>query len=316
MRTSNAVDAQPTVSVIIPHYRDLEALAVCLETLRRQSYPASRVEIIVADNASPEGETVIARAIGDGPRLVIVSERGAGPARNGGAAVAMGDVFAFIDSDCQADTDWLAEGVTALEDFDFIGGRVRVLVDDPRKMSPAEAFEKVFAFDFETYITRQGFAGSGNLFCPRPVFEAVGGFLAGVSEDVEWSHRARARGFRLGYAPRAVVGHPARKTWSDLREKWRKTNLETYGLIRRRGGGRLRWLMRNFVVPLSAVAHTPRVLFSRELNTRGQRLSALAMLYWLRCWRLADAMRLTFAGERVPRGSEARTADTPASQML
>ncbi|HEY5106430.1 MAG TPA: glycosyltransferase [Caulobacteraceae bacterium] len=316
MRTVSAVDAQPTVSVIVPHYRDLKALAVCLETLRRQTYPASKVEIIVADNASPEGETAIARAIGDGARLVIVAERGAGPARNGGVAVATGEILAFIDSDCQAEPEWLAEGVKALADYDFVGGRVKVLVDDPRKMSPAEAFERVFAFDFETYITRQGFTGSGNLFCPRTVFEAVGGFLAGVSEDVEWSQRARSRGFRLGYAPRAIVGHPARRTWGDLREKWRKTNLETYGLIRRRGGGRLRWLARNLVVPLSAVVHTPRVLFSHELNTVEQRLSGLAMLYWLRCWRLGDALRLVFAGERATQGSGATSAAGRAGQML
>lgn len=289
--------AGPKVSVVIPHYRDLRALDICLAKLERQTYPRAEVEIIVADNASPEGEAAVARAIGGRARLVIVPEKGAGPARNGGVAAAGGDILAFIDSDCQAEPEWLAEGVAALSGYDFVGGRVRVLVDDPEHMTPAEAFERVFAFDFKTYITRQGFTGSGNFFCPRAIFEAVGGFRAGVSEDVDWSHRARAAGYRLGYAPKAVVGHPARRTWPELRLKWRKTNIETYRLWRNRGGGRLAWVLRNLLMPASAVVHTPRVLLSPELSKSSQRLAAVATLYRLRFWRLGDALRILAAPE-------------------
>ena len=103
-------------------------------------------------------------------------------------------LFAFTDSDCVPAPDWLKEGMAALADYDFVGGRVDVSVADERSVTPTEAFEKVFAFDFETYINRKGFTGSGNLFVPRTIFEAVGGFRNAVSEDVDWSRRAdRAR---------------------------------------------------------------------------------------------------------------------------
>ena len=154
---------------------------------------------------------------------------------------------------------------------DFVGGHVKVLVADQKQPSPTECFERVFAFDFKTYITRKGFTGAGNLFCPRSVFEQVGGFRTGVSEDVDWSHRARAAGFRLGYEPAALVGHPARRTWSELTGKWRRVNREMYRLSVSKRGGNLLWFLRTCLLPFSALAHTPRVLFSRELVGLGQR---------------------------------------------
>jgi GT2 family glycosyltransferase len=288
----------PAISVIVPHYRDLERLDLCLAALERQTCPRGSFEIVVADNASPEGEAAIAVVIAGRARLITVTERGAGPARNGGVAASTGETLAFTDSDCVPEPAWLAEGVAALQRFDFVGGRVKVLVADERHMTGPEAFERVFAFDFDTYINRKGFTGSGNLFCPRALFDDVGGFRAAVSEDVEWSHRATAKGYRLGYAPLAIVGHPARRTWTELTAKWRKTNLETFNLTRQRPWGRLRWLGRNCLVPASAIVHSPRVLASRELTTPAQRARAIATLFALRLWRTADAMRILLQPER------------------
>lgn len=282
----------PRVSVIIPHYRDLGGLDLCLKALARQTYPGADFEIIVADNNSPEGEAAVAEVIAGRARLTVVREKGAGPARNGGVALAQGDILAFTDSDCVPEAEWLTEGLAALPAYDFIGGRVTVLVDDPAQMSGAEAFERVFAFDFKTYITKKGFTGAGNLFCSRAVFDQVGGFRVGVSEDVEWSQRARGKGLRLGYAPRAIVGHPARRNWDELWGKWRRVNAETYGLYRERPAGNLKWLARSLALPLSAVLHTPRVFASDQLSTDGQRLAAVATLFKLRFWRLSDALRL------------------------
>jgi GT2 family glycosyltransferase len=295
--TSPPMTKPQRVSVIIPHYRDLTRLGLCLTALERQSYPREAVEIVVADNNSPEGEADVARAIAGRARLVVVTEKGAGPARNGGVSAATGEILAFLDSDCVPEPDWIAAGVTGLERYDFIGGGIKVLVDDPLRMTPAEAFERVFAFNLKAYITRKGFTVTANMFCPRTVFEAVGGFRTGVSEDVEWSHRARAAGYRLGYVPRAVVGHPARRSWPDLVGKWRRVNAETYGLARQRGQ-RLRWALREAAQPALALAHTPKVLSSTELETVSQRMAALGVLYRVRLWRLADSLRLLIGRRR------------------
>ncbi|MGH6782495.1 MAG: glycosyltransferase, partial [Sphingomonadaceae bacterium] len=182
-----AADARPYVSVIVPHYDDLASLDRCLSALRGQTYPAERFEIIVADNMSPIGAKAVAQIIGDRGRLVSVAERGAGPARNGGVAAACGEVYAFTDSDCIPASEWLAEGVSALDRSDFVGGGMRVLVNDAEHVTAAEALELVFAFDNQAYVERKGFTVTANLFCPAAVFAEVGGFRVGVSEDIEWS---------------------------------------------------------------------------------------------------------------------------------
>jgi GT2 family glycosyltransferase len=278
------------VSVVVPHYNDPAGLDACLAALARQTRPPD--EIVVADNDSPQGEAEIARLVAGRARLIVVPEKGAGPARNGGVAASSGDVLAFTDSDCLPSPEWLAEGLAALERCDFVGGAIRVLVQDETALTPAEAFERVFAFDNRTYVERKGFTATANLICRRDVFDAVGGFRVGVPEDVEWCHRARDAGYRIGYAPAAVVGHPARRTWSELARKWARLTEEGFGLARRRPLGRLRWLVKALALPLSAVAHSPRPLTSRNLARPGDRLKALAMLYRLRFWRAGHALRL------------------------
>lgn len=285
----------PKVSVIIPHYQDLTGLNLCLATLERQTFPPADFEIVVADNASPVGLAAVEAVIAGRARLVVCQEKGAGPNRNAAVAASQGEILAFIDSDCQAEPDWLRAGVEGLAHYDFVGGQVQVLVHEPQAMSGAEAFESVFAFDFETYINRKGFTGAGNMLCPRALFDQVGGFSNGVSEDVEWSHRATAAGFRLGYIAGAVVGHPARRSWAELRAKWRRVNVESFLLHRRKHGSRLAWVVRCLALPASAIVHTPKALSPRRLARFGDRLRAVAMLYRIRIWRMAHGLSLTLA---------------------
>jgi GT2 family glycosyltransferase len=285
------------VSVIMPHYEDLDGLRKCLAALDAQTYPRHDFEIVVGDNGSPSGPDNVADVIAGRARLVTIGERGAGPARNGAVAASSGEILAFTDSDCVPDPQWLSAGLAALQHYDFVGGRVEVLVDDPARPTPAEAFERVFAFNFEDYILRKGFTGSGNMFVSRAMFDRVGGFRTGVSEDAEWSFRARDMGLRLGYAPDAVVGHPARRSWTELRAKGLRINSETYQLMLGQRHGRLKWLARSLAMPLSAVAHTPKVLRSPKLPSFSARLGALTMLYRSRAWRLVDGGAL-FLGLR------------------
>lgn len=285
-------EKQPFVSVIVPHFQDLAGLEICLAGLEAQTYPRDRFEIVVADNNSPVGLDAVAAVVRNRAQLVLVTEKGAGPARNGGVKSSSGEILAFIDSDCVAEPQWLAEGVEALSRFDLVGGQVRVLVSDLTRMTAAEAFERVFAFDFKTYIEKKGFTGAGNMFCSRELFNKVGGFGVGLSEDVDWSRRAVSAGATLGYAPRAALGHPARVSWEQLRNKWRRINAETFGLMKGHKHQRARWLGRNALLPLSAVAHTPKIFLSPELTSFEQRLKALGMLFRLRLWRLKDAITL------------------------
>jgi GT2 family glycosyltransferase len=297
---SDAAAAAPRISVIIPHYHDLPGLDACLAALGRQTYPPADVEIVVADNNSPEGEAAVAGVVAGRARLVVVREQGAGPARNGAVAVSRGEVLAFTDADCRPEPAWLAEGLKALASAPVVGGRMTVLVDDERSMTATEAYERVFGFDNEAYVLRQNYSVTANMFCPRTVFDQVGPFRAGVSEDIDWGWRATGAGISLAYAPNAVVGHPARRNWRDLIRKTRRINAELRALGAEKPGADARWLLRCLALPLSAVAHTPKVLTSPALNTLDQRLAALAMLYRLRIWRAQDCLGLLLARTRTP----------------
>jgi len=276
----------PDISVIVPHYNDPVSLGRCLTALDQQSaIDRWNVEVIVADNNSPGGLEAIAALVGARGRVVSSMIKGAGPARNAGIAAAKGKYLAFTDCDCRPDEHWLLEGFKALSDCDLVGVRMIVLRAAAGPMSGAEAFERVFAFQNERYVKKKGFTVTANLFCERNIALAIGNFRAEVSEDLEWCQRARQLGFQLGYAGKAIVGHPARKDWHELKRKWQRLNRESYSLHAQNGRGIALWLSKTWLLPVSIVPHTAKVMASKELPLFSQRLSALLTLLRLRLWR-------------------------------
>lgn len=299
MSAPDDASPSPAVSVIVPHYDDAVRLGRCLTALARQSFPAEEMEIIVADNRSPLPPGELERVVAGRARIVIADEKGAGPARNAGASAARGRILAFTDADCLPEPGWLAAGVAALERADIAGGHMVVMIEreDGGPRTGAEAFETVFAFDNRTYVEQKGFSVTANLFCPRRIFDAVGPFLNGLSEDLEWCHRARSRGFSITYAADATVAHPARADWGQLLRKWKRLNVEAYNLQRTRPFGRARWALRSLALPLSILPHARRVMRAPELESGLERRRALATLARLRLWRFADSWRLLAGGE-------------------
>jgi GT2 family glycosyltransferase len=278
------------VSVVVPHFQDLASLDACLTALTAQTFPGDEYEIVVADNNSPVGIAAVEQTIAGRARLTVATEKGAGPARNAGVLATKAELLAFTDCDCVPEPGWLAAGIAALAKAPVIGGRMTVSTSAHK--SGAEAFESVFAFDNEDYVKRKGFTVTANLFCSRATFDAVGPFRTGVSEDTEWCWRARDLGYPIAYAPDAVCSHPARPDWPSLVKKSARINEESYLLAKSRGET-AGWIAKQLALPLSIVAHVPRVITASNL-TPGERLGALTTLARIRLWRLGDAMRLIF----------------------
>lgn len=288
----------PDISVIIPHYNDLERLDRCLAALSVQTLSPERFEIIVSDNASPAGEAAVAQVIAGRARLVIATEKGAGPARNMGVKAARGAILAFTDADCLPDPGWLEAGIALLDRYDIVGGRMVVLVGEGRAMTGAEAFECVFAFDNKSYVLKKGFSVTANLFCTRATFDAVGDFRLHVSEDIEWCFRARAGGHSIGYADDAVVGHPARANWLELKHKWQRVNAELFKLKLTEPNGRLRWGLATAIIPVSIGAHIFPIFRNQQVKAGRARMAAVVTLIRIRAWRFKDSTRLLFSQVR------------------
>lgn len=287
-------DPGPADAVIIPHYNDLPRLERCLRALLDNDI--ANTEIVVVDNASPVSLDGISQSFPQ-VRFITETKKGAAHARNRGVAETTAQRLFFIDADCVPASDWLTVGREIADRADLIGGRVDVFDETPPPRSGAEAFEAVFAFNFRRYIEVQGFSGAGNLLTRRDVFDAIGGFINGVSEDREWTMRAVSRGYSLIYEDRFKVSHPSRQDWSALKTKWRRTTQEAYQL---NGGGlaaRLRWALRGLAMPASAVVHTPKVLASRKLASPGETLKAVVTLIRLRCTRMIWMLRQATGGK-------------------
>ena len=268
----------PQFSIIVPHHNDLESLATCLAALERQTLGRESYEIIVADNASPIAREKLEAAVAGRARLVNAPIPGAGPARNAGVAASCGTFLAFTDCDCIPEPHWLEHGLEALSECDFAGGQMTVLIEGDRPGSGAEAFELVFAFDNRRYVLEQAFTVTANLFCARAMFDKVGPFKVGVSEDKEWCLRARSLGFRIGYAANAVVAHPARRNWIELRKKWDRMTRESYMLWRDQGRGTARWMIRTWGLLPSILVHGIRIARAPELKGFKERGMAFSTL--------------------------------------
>src|SRR5271157_6480429 len=80
------------VSIILPHYNDLENLKICLSLLERQTFPRSRFEIVVAENNSACGMDAVVRACGPGVKVIHAATQGAAEARNAGIRAARGEI--------------------------------------------------------------------------------------------------------------------------------------------------------------------------------------------------------------------------------
>jgi GT2 family glycosyltransferase len=276
------------VAVIIPHRNDTRRLGRCLDALRPQV--GRGVEVVVVDNGSTEPLDAV-RTGWPGLRIVTEPQPGAAHARNRGVAETGAARLFFLDCDCVPAPDWLATALRVAERGDLVGGTVTVFDETPPPRSGAEAFETVFAFDNRGYIARQGFSVTANLLTTRRVFETVGGFRAGLSEDLDWCRRATAAGFRLVHEDSLRVAHPTRADWPSLERKWRRVTEELWGMRGNGIGARTGWALRALGMPLSVLAHAPRVLRSDRLASAAERRAALGTLARLRLRRCGWMLR-------------------------
>ena len=84
-------------SVIIPTFNRVALLRETLSSVFAQSF--KDYEVIVVDDGSSDGTADYLQLLGEKVQVLIQPNRGAGAARNVGAAAAKGLYLAFLDSD-------------------------------------------------------------------------------------------------------------------------------------------------------------------------------------------------------------------------
>jgi mycofactocin system glycosyltransferase len=208
----------PRVSVVIPVRNRPAGIRSCIDSLLALDYPRDRVEIIVVDDASTD-ETPSAVASYDRGSVRLLAQtqhRGQSECRNVGARAGTGDVVAFIDSDCIADSAWLRTLVRDLEDSNVVasGGSVREASPDGWLKRYESSVSPLHMGETSARVmpgSQVEFLPSCNVAVRKQVFLEVGGFDASLrfGEDVDLIWRLIERG-EVRYRPAGVVWHEHR----------------------------------------------------------------------------------------------------------
>ncbi len=216
-------------SVIVLVWNGMADLAECLTALHAQE--SADLEIIVVDNASSDGSADFVSSTYPGIRL-IRSERNVGFAagNNLGLRVATGEILMLLNQDTVVRPDWARALLAALDERPTCGavgskalypdGRIQHAGGyvDERGEGAHYGYGQPDQGQFEQtrdvdYVTGAAMAVS------RRAMEAAGGldegFAGAYFEDVDWCYRIREAGFRVVYAPQAVLVHKERSATTE-----------------------------------------------------------------------------------------------------
>ncbi len=208
----------PAVSVIICAYNRPDQVVTCLESLLRLDY--EHFEIVAVDDASTDDTPARLASFRDQHPEVdveIVRNRrnlGVSGARNAGLKAARGELAAFTDSDCTVDRAWLRE-LAAVFDAPEVAAAGGTVLDEP----PRTWAERAVAGS-----ARVGRAGvqnrslvGGNMCFRREIAAGLGfdpALAYGCDED-ELAWRLTSLGYRIEFAPAAIVRHDHPLTFGD-----------------------------------------------------------------------------------------------------
>ena len=197
----------PLISVIVPALNEESVLGRCLASLQRQDVPAASFEVIVVDNGSVDRTVEIARSFGGALSVTVLERRGVriSALRNFGAAMARGELLAFLDADCVAPKHWLRQTADILgaDGFRIVGAQYRI---------PENSSWVARAWYGDLWRMKDGpvsYVPGGDLAISRELFLNLGGFDETIvtSEDTEFCERAAASSVPILAVPALSVVH-------------------------------------------------------------------------------------------------------------
>lgn len=185
------VEDRPKISLVVPAYNEAAYLPRLLDTVdvarNHYRHGASRIEVIVADNASFDETPQIAAQ--RGCRVERVEKRLIAANRNGGAAVAQGEIVAFADADFRIHPDTFNYIDAVMADSRYVGGATGITME---RWSLGIAATWYLIMPPLWLLCMDG----GVWFCRRADFLEIGGFDESrpIGEDVAFLSRLKRLG--------------------------------------------------------------------------------------------------------------------------
>ncbi len=183
----------PFVSIIVPVYNGAATIVPCVESLVAQEYPSDRLEIIVVDNGSKDQTVKLLQPYIESGQIKLLGETkvlNAYGARNTGATEAKGEILAFTDADCFAQSDWLKNLLDCWSDE-----KIGAFIGDILAYKPKTAWERFYPSESLSWRGKDTskFPGmrAGNCAIRREVFWKLCGFNIKVNSggDTEFLKR-------------------------------------------------------------------------------------------------------------------------------
>lgn len=218
----------PLVSVVILTVLGPTYLPDCLSSLRAQTYPADRVEVLVVDNASAEDPTATVRAHYPAARVIRnPTNVGFSVGNNIGAKAATGEYVVFLNDDTRVHPDFLRELVGTAIRRGAVSVGSRILTWDGKQIDFVGGSVNFEGRGFQTDIGQPEagrhtdecpllFACGGAMLARRDVFLESGGWdedAFAYYEDLEIGWRFWLFGHEVWFSPRSIVYHLHHGTW-------------------------------------------------------------------------------------------------------
>lgn len=236
-RTSTLLDEHPAVTVVVPGYNEGPVIENCVRSIVASTYPALEV-VLVDDGSTDDTYALMQKLAAEHPQVSAYTQpnSGKGAALNKGAGLATGEVLMFVDADGIFTTDTIEE---MLRGFDH--PKVGAVCGDDRPVNLDRIQTR-----FLTVISHVGTGlvrralhllrclpiVSGNIGAfRRDVLDRTGLLREDtIGEDLELTWRIHAAGYRVNFAPLAVVYAESPSTLRGLwkqRVRWARGLLQT-----------------------------------------------------------------------------------------
>lgn len=204
-------------SIIIPTYNRADMICDCLNSLQA-AVNKSDLEVIVVDSSDDNTAAVVKNNFPEVNLISLDKQTFPGEARNIGVKNSSSEILAFIDSDCEADKNWLVKGMNKIkEGYDIIGGPVKNA--NPTNLISMADYLLTFKDFLPGAPCREvDFLPSCNLICKKSDFNKIGGFPSGipVAEDTIFSFKAVKNRLRLLYDPEVAIFHFNRTRFTEF----------------------------------------------------------------------------------------------------
>lgn len=227
---------QPTVSIIIPCYNEQATIGALLAAIQGQSYPADKLEIVIADGFSEDGTRAeVARFQRDHPsvraKVVDNHKRTIPSGLNQAIRESSGQILVRLDAHSIPIPEYVERCVQALETGRGanVGGVWQIVPGGKGALAAAIAAAAAHPLGAGDALYRLGGQARAVDTVPfgafrRDLVESVGPFDEDLltNEDYEFNYRLRRRGNVVWMDPEIRSTYVSRSTLQELaRQYWR-----------------------------------------------------------------------------------------------